>query len=103
MAWAARGAAREVTALAGRPAWAATAAGCPECLGGFKGRTGIHELLAVTPAMAEAIRTGAPAVELRRLAAAAGFRDMLADGADKVLAGVTSVAEVLRSAGARRE
>ncbi|MDY0145149.1 MAG: ATPase, T2SS/T4P/T4SS family [Kiritimatiellia bacterium] len=91
------------SALAGRPAWAATAAGCPECLGGYKGRTGIHELLAVTPAMAEAIRTGAPAAELRRLATAAGFRDMLADGADKVLAGITSVAEVLRSAGARRE
>jgi general secretion pathway protein E len=89
--------------LAGRPAWTASPDGCPECLGGYKGRTGIHELLAVTPAVSEAIRSAVPSAELRRLAAADGFRDMLADGADKVLAGVTSVAEVLRSAGARRD
>jgi len=57
----------------------------------------------VTPAVSEAIRSAVPSAELRRLAAADGFRDMLADGADKVLAGVTSVAEVLRSAGARRD
>jgi type II secretory ATPase GspE/PulE/Tfp pilus assembly ATPase PilB-like protein len=44
-----------------------------------------------------------PPAELRRLAEAAGFRDMLADGADKILAGVTSAAEVLRAAGARRD
>ncbi|HOO21063.1 MAG TPA: GspE/PulE family protein [Kiritimatiellia bacterium] len=90
-------------ALAGRPAWTASPDGCPECLGGYKGRTGIHELLAVTPAVSEAIRSAVTSAELRRLAAADGFRDMLADGADKVLAGVTSVAEVLRSAGARRD
>ena len=89
--------------LAGRAAWEATPAGCAECLGGYKGRTGIHELLAVSPAISEAIRTAVPPAELLRLAVAAGFRDMLDDGVDKILAGVTSVAEVLRSAGARRE
>ena len=89
--------------LAGRKVWEAVPAGCPECLGGYKGRTGIHELLAVSPAIAEAVRTAVPPAELRRLAAAAGFRDMLDDGVDKILAGATSVAEVLRSAGARRE
>ncbi|HAL92858.1 MAG TPA: type II secretion system protein GspE, partial [Verrucomicrobia bacterium] len=70
---------------------------------GYKGRTGIHELLAVSPAISEAIRTAVPPAELLRLAVAAGFRDMLDDGADKILAGATSVAEVLRSAGARRK
>ena len=90
-------------ALAGRPVWEPAAAGCPECLGGYKGRTGVHELLAMTPALAEAIRVNTPPAELRRLAVAAGFRDMLDDGVDKILAGVTSAAEVLRSAGARRE
>ena len=89
--------------LAGRTVWEAVPAGCAECLGGYKGRTGIHELLAATPALSEAVRTGAPPAELRRLAVAAGFRDMLDDGADKILAGITSVAEVLRSAGARKE
>ena len=88
--------------LAGRAVWDATGAGCKECLGGYKGRTGIHELLAVSPAISEAIRTAVPPAELLRLAVAAGFRDMLDDGVDKILAGATSVAEVLRSAGARR-
>ncbi len=57
----------------------------------------------MTPALAEAIRVNKPPTELRRLAVTAGFRDMLDDGVDKILAGVTSAAEVLRSAGARRE
>lgn len=89
-------------ALAGHPAWEAAPAGCPECLGGYKGRTGIHELLAVTPALAEAIRLNVPTAELRRQAIATGFRDMLDDGVDKILAGTTTVAEVLRTAGARK-
>ena len=89
--------------LAGRSVWEACSSGCPECLGGYKGRTGIHELLAVTPVLAEAIRVNTPPAELRRLAMASGFRDMLDDGADKILAGTTTVAEVLRSAGARKE
>ena len=88
--------------LAGRAVWEAAPAGCAECLGGYKGRTGIHELLTVSPAISEAIRTAVPPAELLRLAVAAGFRDMLDDGVDKIMAGATSVAEVLRSAGARR-
>ena len=89
-------------ALAGRRVWEAEPAGCPDCLGGYKGRTGIHELLAVGLAIAEAIRTAAPPAEFRRLALAAGFREMLADGLDKILAGVTTAAEVLRAVGVRR-
>ncbi len=88
--------------LAGRPVWDAAPEGCTACLGGYKGRTGIHELLTVTPAISEAIRTAAPTAELRRLARESGFYELLDDGTDKVLAGMTSVAEVLRSAGARR-
>jgi len=89
--------------LAGRMVWEAVTDGCSECLGGYKGRTGIHELMTVTHTLSEAIRTEVPPAELRRLAGAAGFRDMLDDGTDKILAGITSVAEVLRSAGSRRE
>ena len=88
--------------LAGRAVWEAAPEGCADCLGGYKGRTGIHELLAVSPAISEAIRTAVPPAELQRMAVAAGFRDMLDDGVDKILAGTTSVSEVLRSAGARR-
>jgi len=89
--------------LMGRTHWEASADGCEECLSGYKGRTGIHELLTVTHVISEAIRTEAPPAELRRLAGEAGFRDMLDDGTEKILSGITSVAEVLRSAGSRRE
>lgn len=89
--------------LAGRLVWEAAPEGCGECLGGYRGRTGIHELLAATPEVSEAIRLGAPSGELRRLAARSGFRDLLGDGVEKVLAGATSAAEVLRTAGSRRE
>jgi len=90
-------------ALAGRTTWEASSEGCADCLSGYKGRTGIHELLVVTPAIAEAVRTGAPPAELLRMAVSSGFHDMLDDGTDKILAGVTSVAEVLRSAGSRQK
>jgi type II secretory ATPase GspE/PulE/Tfp pilus assembly ATPase PilB-like protein len=86
---------------AGAEVWAAHAEGCPHCLGGYRGRTGIHELLLVTPELAEAVRAGAPLVELRGIASRGGFTDMLADGAEKVLRGETSVAEVLRAVGSR--
>ncbi|NLB66761.1 MAG: type II/IV secretion system protein [Lentisphaerae bacterium] len=89
--------------LAGRSIWTAHAEGCDNCLGGYKGRTGIYELLVISPALAEAIRAGAPAAELRQRAAEDGGRDILADGVDKILAGTTTVAEVLRSAGTTRK
>ncbi len=53
----------------------------------------------MTPAVAEAIRLSRPAAECARLAAEAGYRPMLDDGIDKILDGVTSVAEVLRATG----
>jgi general secretion pathway protein E len=90
-----------IASRAGAKVWAANPEGCPHCLGGYRGRTGIHELLLVTPELAEAVRAGAPLAELRGIASRGGFTDMLADGADKVLRGETSVAEVLRAVGSR--
>ncbi|MDR0994586.1 MAG: Flp pilus assembly complex ATPase component TadA [Verrucomicrobiota bacterium] len=89
--------------LVGRTVWEAHVEGCRHCLGGYKGRTGIHELLVVSPVVAEAVRADVPVMELRHLAAAEGFREMSEDGTDKILAGLTTVAEVLRSAGAHKE
>ena len=88
-----------VPALAGHSIFEPNLDGCPACLGGYKGRTGIHELLTVTPAIAEAIRLSRPASDLLTLAASDGFRSMLADGVDKLLDGTTSVPELLRSTG----
>jgi len=85
---------------AGAKTFRAHEAGCPHCIGGYRGRTGLHELLAVDADLAEAIRLRAPRSEIVSLAAARGFRPLVEDGRDKVLAGITSEAEVRRACGA---
>jgi general secretion pathway protein E len=75
------------------------ARGCPSCLGGYKGRTGIYELMIVNTAMQEAIREGRSVEELTRMAEAAGMRSLMSDGLAKVQQGETSLSEVLRAVG----
>ena len=70
--------------------------GCLHCGGsGFHRRKGIFELLAIDEALERMIYEQATLVELRRRARAAGMRSMREDGIRKVLAGWTSLAEVL--------
>lgn len=72
-------------------------AGCHHCgLSGYIGRTGIYELLPVTPAIKEAIIKKLPAEGVRRCAAQEGVQTMRADGIRKVLAGVTTLEELAR-------
>jgi type IV pilus assembly protein PilB len=73
--------------------------GCSECLNsGYKGRTGIFELLVTTPRLREMVlaRTSADAIQAD--AVKGGMKALLEDGAQKVLKGITSVDEVLRVA-----
>lgn len=70
--------------------------GCEHCHDqGYRGRTGIYELVVVDNAMAELIHSGAGEHQLERLARerTPSIRD---DGWRKVLAGETSIEEVLR-------
>ncbi len=83
--------------LAGQNVW--KAGGCPQCLGGYKGRTGIYELMISNPPMQEAIRRELSMQELRRMACEAGMKTMQNDALDKVLAGQTTISEVLRAIG----
>jgi general secretion pathway protein E len=62
---------------------------------GYKGRTGIYELVLIDDALRRLIHDGAGEHELLR-AARARTSAMLDDGWNKVVAGVTSVDEVLR-------
>jgi type II secretory ATPase GspE/PulE/Tfp pilus assembly ATPase PilB-like protein len=73
--------------------------GCPACHGtGYKGRTGIHELLVFDKAIRELI-VGSPSIEAIRAAARkAGMRTLREAGLAKVLAGVTCFDEVARVA-----
>jgi type II secretory ATPase GspE/PulE/Tfp pilus assembly ATPase PilB-like protein len=72
-------------------------AGCPACRGtGYRGRTGIYELLVVNDALREAIMRRAPRPEMREVARRAGMTTLRADAWHKVRDGITTVEEVLR-------
>jgi type IV pilus assembly protein PilB len=69
--------------------------GCTRCDGtGYRGRTGIFELLVVTPRMRQRIVRRAPADSLGELARAEGLVRMGDDAWTKVLQGVTTISEV---------
>ena len=80
-------------ALADGEAW--TAAGCEACLEGYSGRTGLFELMKITPALQDLVRKGhTSAADLRRAAEADGMAGLQADGIRKLRAGTTSLSEV---------
>jgi general secretion pathway protein E len=73
------------------------AAGCPHCRStGYWGRAAIHELLVVDEPVREAILRGADAAQLQEIARSGGLISLYEDGLRKVVAGVTSLDEVLR-------
>ncbi|QGZ39358.1 general secretion pathway protein E [Pseudoduganella flava] len=72
--------------------------GCPECRQtGYRGRTGIYELLTVTPAFSALVQEETDISALRRQAVADGMKPLRIAGAYKMLEGATSVDEVLRA------
>lgn len=72
--------------------------GCPRCLGtGFKGRLGIFEIFLVDNEIEQMIYENATVVDLRDKARELGMRTLREDGIRKVLAGMTTISEVLRS------
>jgi general secretion pathway protein E len=84
---------RAAESAAGNKVWMPR--GCPACLEGYSGRIGLFELLVVDAAMQDLVRSGrASGDALRRAAQTRGMVDLLADGMGKVLAGMTSLAEV---------
>jgi len=71
--------------------------GCPACLGsGFRGRTGVHELLVFNDDIKDLL-VGHPSIQAIRAAGRkAGMRTLQEVGLTKVLQGITSLAEVAR-------
>jgi len=70
--------------------------GCDQCIQkGFVGRRGIYELLVIDDAVGPLILQSADAQTIKRTAIAQGMDTMRDDGARKVLAGLTTVEEVL--------
>jgi type IV pilus assembly protein PilB len=71
--------------------------GCPNCYHtGYKGRTAIFEILIVDEVVRRAILDGSSSGELRNLALRAGMRTLRTSGIQAVLAGKTTIEEVLR-------
>ena len=71
--------------------------GCEECRGtGYAGRTGIYEILLVTDAIRQMIVERQSAADIKMHALEHGMRTLRVDGWRKVLAGVTTLEEVLR-------
>jgi type II secretory ATPase GspE/PulE/Tfp pilus assembly ATPase PilB-like protein len=73
------------------------AAGCEECRGtGFRGRTGIYEILVVGDLVRPLIVSRASAGEIKTAALRQGMRTLRMDGWNKALNGTTTMEEVLR-------
>ncbi len=71
--------------------------GCEKCGNtGYKGRTGVHELLISTAEMKKKIIAKEEVVELRKLAVSQGMRTLLQDGIMKVLKGQTDFLQLRR-------
>ena len=75
-------------------------AGCLRCKGtGYSGRTGIYEVIVMSPEIRDLILRRESAAEISKAAVAAGMRRLRDDGLEKVRQGITSVAELLRVLG----
>jgi type IV pilus assembly protein PilB len=72
------------------------AGGCPSCNEGYKGRTGIYQVMPITDAIGNLILSGASALQITEQSLAEGIRDLRASALMKVREGVTSLAEINR-------
>ncbi len=73
------------------------AVGCKECANtGYKGRTGIHELLLSSPEITELIDSNARATIIKSLAMEQGMSSLIQDGIAKLIKGETSFPEIQR-------
>ena len=71
--------------------------GCAECgHSGYKGRTGVYELMTADARVRELIHNRAPESALAQAALAGGLRPMREDGQRLVALGITSAEEVMR-------
>ena len=74
----------------------AYAEGCSYCVGGYKGRIAIHEVLVISEEIRDAISNGMPKEELRKLVYKGDTTTLLQDGLQKVLQNKTTIEEILR-------
>ncbi len=72
------------------------AAGCPQCNEGYKGRSGIYQVMPMTEEIQRIVLEGGNALQIAAAAKASGVRDLRESALLKVLNGTTSLAEINR-------
>jgi type IV pilus assembly protein PilB len=72
------------------------AVGCPDCTEGYKGRTGIYQVMPMTEEVQAIVLEGGSAMKIAEAARTAGIRDLRASALLKVKNGITSLAEINR-------
>jgi type IV pilus assembly protein PilB len=84
-----------VATVSGRPFY--RGAGCPECHHtGYRGRVGIFEFLRVSDPLRELIGQGASLIDIRQKAVAGGLTTLRSAGLAALLAGDTTLEEVVK-------
>ncbi len=82
---------------AAKPAAIYRPTGCLECrMTGYYGRTGIYEMLTVTPALRKLIAKDTDVAELRQQSVRSGMKPLRIAGAQKIAAGLTTLEEVIQ-------
>lgn len=77
--------------------------GCGQCNNtGYRGRTGIFEVLSIDERVRELLIAKAPFEQILEAARKRGMQSLREDGLEKALAGVTTIEEVIRVTEARR-
>lgn len=70
--------------------------GCPACNNtGYKGRVGFYEMMQMSDNLKQAVTSGVPESQLRKLAIKEGMKTLRMDALDKARDGITSLDEVL--------
>ena len=72
------------------------AVGCDECTSGYKGRSGIYQVMPMSEEIAAIVLEGGNAMQIAEAAKKAGVRDLRQSALMKVRLGVTSLAEINR-------
>ena len=72
------------------------AVGCDECTEGYKGRTGIYQVMPMSDDIQAIVLEGGNAMQIAAVAQKAGIRDLRQSALMKVRNGVTSLAEINR-------
>ena len=89
----------EADLAAGARIYDADESGCEACNRGYRGRTGIHEVVPVVPELQRLILADGDSLALAQQARALGFESLRRSGLKKALQGLTSLREINRVTG----